>query len=74
MARELAIGLAYEARKLRAPSQRARLVQPALALLDQALTLYPDDLVALRAKAQILALTGRRERGYGFTTDAGAST
>jgi hypothetical protein len=59
MVRELAIGLAYEARRLPEPPRQARLARQALDLLNQAVEHAPDDLVALRAQAQSLAMSGR---------------
>jgi hypothetical protein len=59
MLRELSIGLAFEARRLPEPSRKARLARQALDLLSQAIEHSPDDLVALRAQAQSLAMSGR---------------
>lgn len=63
MSRELAIGLAYEARRLTEPRQRTRLAWTALGLLERALTQRPEDLVALRARAQALVVSGRTREG-----------
>jgi len=63
MSRELGIGLALEGRRSREPALGARLAQAAVGLLDQALAQQPDDLVALRLKAQALSVLGRSREG-----------
>lgn len=57
--RELAIGLAYEARRPGERRQQARLARMALESLGETLQREPGDLVAWRAKAQALAISGR---------------
>ena len=58
--RELAIALATEGPRLRDSPQVREVGTLVLALLDGALEKRPDDLPALRMKAQALALSGRR--------------
>jgi tetratricopeptide (TPR) repeat protein len=64
MSRELAIGLVYEARRMREPPRRTRAALAALGVLDQTLARWPDDLLSLRAKAQALAMSGRAREGF----------
>ena len=58
--RELAIALATEGPRLRDSPQVRETGTLVLALLDRALAKRPNDLPALRMKAQALALSGRR--------------
>ncbi len=59
LGRELGIALTSEGEGLRRTQQTLLLGNQALALLDQALAKWPDDLVALCMKAQALAHVGR---------------
>jgi tetratricopeptide (TPR) repeat protein len=60
LGRELAIALASEG-PLLPNTPRTRAMGPlVLSQLDAALAKHPDDLVALRMKAQVMALSGRR--------------
>jgi hypothetical protein len=60
LGRELAIALTSEGPELPDTPQIRQMGSLVLALLDKALAQRPDDLVALRMKAQALALSGRR--------------
>jgi predicted CXXCH cytochrome family protein len=61
--RELGIGLTLEARRPGEGTRRTRLARAAIDLLDQALARRPDDLAALRYRAQATALAGRPAEG-----------
>jgi hypothetical protein len=58
--RELAIALALEGPRLPDSPQVRRIAAFVLTQLDEALAQRPDDLLARRMKAQVLALSGRR--------------
>src|SRR5262249_11675820 len=57
------IGLTHEGQRLQESPRRAQLAQVALRLMAQPLAQRPDDLVALRARALALAMTGRAKEG-----------
>jgi Flp pilus assembly protein TadD len=61
MDRELAIAVTSEGPKLPNTPQMRQIGVRVLAALDQAIAANPDDKVAVRMRAQALALTGRRE-------------
>ncbi len=60
LGRELAIALALEGPRLPNTPQTRELGGNLLSLLDRATTANPDDLLAIRMKAQVLTLSGRR--------------
>ena len=68
--RELAIALATEGPRLRDSPQVREVGTLVLALLDGALEKRPDDLPALRMKAQALALSGRRSQALAVIRSA----
>jgi predicted CXXCH cytochrome family protein len=61
LGRELGIAMMFEGEGQRDSLQMKQMASHALRLLEQALAQWPDDVVARRAKAQALAILGRRE-------------
>ena len=61
--RELAIALATEGPRLHDSPEVREMGKFVLALLDRAIARHVDDLPAWRAKARVLALSGRRSGG-----------
>jgi tetratricopeptide (TPR) repeat protein len=70
LGREMAIALAQEAPRLSKPSQVARAGPYVLTHLDQALAQHPDDLLALRMKAQVFWLGGRTSESLRLVEEA----
>ena len=68
--RELAIALATEGPRMRDSPQVRETGALILALLDRALAKRPDDLAALRLKAQALALSGRPSQALAVVRSA----
>jgi hypothetical protein len=62
LGRELAIAIALEGPRLPNTPRTREIVPSVLSTLDGALAKRPDDLLALRMKAQTLALSGRRRQ------------
>jgi tetratricopeptide (TPR) repeat protein len=69
MSRELAIGLTLEATQVADSPVRVNMAGMAVDLLDRALNRWPEDLVALRYKAQALALANRPRDGLRLFDD-----
>jgi predicted CXXCH cytochrome family protein len=66
MGRELAIALALEGPRLTDSPEVRTIGSFVLSALDKAVALRPDDLLASRMKAQVLALSGRRRDALGI--------
>jgi tetratricopeptide (TPR) repeat protein len=63
MGREMGMGLTLEARWVPVSPLKVHLAEMAIDLLDQAVARWADDVVALRYKAQALALANRQAEG-----------